>query len=96
MVRADLRKAETDTWKADIGRVVVRCREMLGWSLKEFAAKVQRDERQCSRWENGGERVQLDAIFAVKELRAVFVIAIAEAAGEEVERETTIRIRRRA
>ena len=44
----------------------------------------------------GVDRPQLDAIFAVTALRHVFVIAIAEVAGHDIELETTIRIRRRA
>lgn len=92
----DVRKPEADTWRADIGRTVQRAISLLGWSLKEFAGAVGRDERQCARWIAGIERPQLDVIFAVPPLRRVWVIAIAEIVGEDVEIETTIRVRRRA
>jgi Helix-turn-helix len=90
--RPDLRKA--DTWRADIGRTIQRSRQLLGWSLKELAAAVACDPRQCARWESGEERPQLDRIFAVPELRRVWILAVAEM-GEvlgEVELVTTIRI----
>jgi hypothetical protein len=96
MLTADLRKPEGDTWRVDIGRTVQRSMTLLGWSLKEFAGAVGRDPRQCARWMDGTERPQLDVIFAVRDLRRVFVIAVSELAGAEVEIETTIRIRRSA
>lgn len=97
MAKAEIRKADqAETWRADIGQTVARSMALLGWSLKEFAAAVQRDERTCARWMSGAERPQLDAIFAVPALRQVFVIAISEIAGADVEVETTIRVRRSA
>lgn len=96
MAKVDLRKAERDTWKTDAGRTVDRARKLLGWSLKEFAVAVNRDERQCARWFDGSERPQLDAIFAVSALRRVFLIACAEEAGDGVLVSTTITITRRA
>jgi len=89
----EVRKA--DEWRADIGQTVQRAISLLGWSLKEFSAAVDRDERQCARWISGAERPQLDAIFAVQALRGVWVIAIAELAGAEVEIETIVRVKRR-
>lgn len=80
MARGYLRKAETDE-RAVIGRAIVRARSLLGWSLKEFAGKVGRDERQLSRWEKGDDRdrAQLHALWAVEELRGPLLIALAEA-----------------
>jgi hypothetical protein len=60
--------------------------------LKEFAAAVQRDERQVARWFTGVEHPQLAAIFAVPILRPLLVIALAELAGEGIEVTTHIRI----
>lgn len=95
MAKADLRKAEADAESRRIfGRVILRLRQLSGLSLKEFAALVDRDPRQCARWEDGTERPQFDAIFAALTLRQPLVIAIAELAGVEVE--TNIRIRRTA
>lgn len=83
MLRADLRKAETDDRRV-IGRAIVRARSLLGWSLKELAEKVGKDARQVARWESGDERdrAQLDALWAVEEFRGPFVIALAEAVDD--------------
>ena len=95
MVKADLPKAEIADWRAEIGRCVERARVLSGLTLKEFAGVVGRDVRQVGRWMNGEERAQLDAIFAVKELRGPLVIALAEL-SQVVDVETVIRIRRSA
>lgn len=75
-----------------VGQALKRAFSLLGWSLKEAAAKVGRDERQVARWLNGAERPQLDALFAVEELRQPVVQALSELVGAEVE--VTIRLRR--
>ena len=100
MARAALRKAEMDD-RAVIGRAIVRARSLLGWSLKELSGKVGRDERQLSRWEKGDERdrAQLDALWAVEELRGPLVIALAEAmddSGVVVTTHVSIRQKRSA
>lgn len=92
MVRGSLRKPEMCEFREEIGRVVTRARALVGWSLKEFAGKVGRDERQVARWENGQERAQFDVLFAVAEFRGPLVQALAEATGAaEVRTEITIR-----
>lgn len=96
MVKAHLRKAETSEWRARMGTVIARVMHLRGWTLKEFAAAVERDERQCGRWMNGLERPQFDAVMAVESLQQLVVLALAEIAGSGVELETTVRIRRRA
>jgi len=93
MVRADLRKAEADHWRFAIGLAIERTLSLCGWSLKEFAAAVNRDERQCARWITGGERPQFDALFAVERLRQPLIQALAELAGDGVEIETVVRLR---
>lgn len=93
---ADVRNAEPDAWKTQIGQALQRAMTLAGWSLKEFAAAVDRDPRQCARWMDGSERPQFDVIFGVEQLRRPLVIAIAELAGQGVEVETTIRVRRSA
>jgi ribosome-binding protein aMBF1 (putative translation factor) len=95
MAKADLRKTETG-WLSTVGKAIQRAASLVGWSLKELADHVGRDERQIARWINGAERPQFDALFAVEELRPALVMAIAEMAGDGVELETTIRIRKRA
>lgn len=94
MAKADLRKADTDEWKPLIGGALQRAVSLCGWSLKEFAAAVGRDPRQCARWLDGSERPQLDVIFAVEKLRSSVIVALAELGGGEVVIETNIRIRR--
>jgi len=44
MVKADLRKAETDDgWRERVGKAVMAARRLSGLSLKEFAAEVKKD-----------------------------------------------------
>ena len=93
MVKADLRKAETDRWRCAVGLAVERVVSLCGWSLKEFAAAVGRDERQVARWITGRERPQFDALFAVEQLRQPTIQALAELAGDGVEIETVVRLR---
>lgn len=93
MAKADLRKAEM--WRERIGQAVERARLLRGWSLKELADHVGRDERQIARWIAGTERPQWDALFAVESLRGPFVIALAEVAGD-IEVTTHITLRRTA
>lgn len=96
VLKADLRKAETsDPWRVQVGRAIARSMQLLGWSLKEFAAAVGREPRQVARWIAGTERPQMDALFSVAALRAPLVQAFAELTGEAVEVETVIRVRRR-
>ena len=96
MAKADLRKAEPQPWKAEIGHAIQRAMSLRGWTLKEFAAAVERDPRQCARWIDGSERPQLDVLFAVAELRQPLIVALAEVAGEGVEVQTVVTIRRTA
>jgi hypothetical protein len=95
MAKADLRKAENDAWREQIGRAIERSRLLRGWSLKELAVAVDRDERQVARWIVGSERPQLDALFAVESLRQPLVVALAEMAGEGIEITTHITVRAR-
>lgn len=98
--KADLRKTETEPeqadWAAEIGRVVQRVRNFSGLSLKEFAAELGREERQVARWIAGTERPQFDVLFAVESFRQPLIIALAELAGQGVEIETVVRVRRPA
>jgi DNA-binding transcriptional regulator YiaG len=87
----DVRKADVEAWKTEIGRVVRRVRG--AQTLKEFAAAIARDERQVARWEEGKERPQFDAIFAVRAFRGPLVLELA-ALAEDAQIVTTISIRR--
>jgi hypothetical protein len=88
---ADVRKAD-DALRIALGRAVRRVRGAL--SLKEFAAAIDRDERQVARWEDGTDRPHFDALFAVDALRQPLVLALAELADIEIV--TQITLRRRA
>jgi transcriptional regulator with XRE-family HTH domain len=92
MVRADLRKAETDAWRARVGGVIERVRGLRGWTLKEFAAAVDRDERQLRRWTTGEERPQFDAVYAIEELQPLLALAFAELAGQTVKVRTLVEL----
>lgn len=94
MAKADLKNLEP--WKVALGRAIQRTFALAGVSQKEAAALIARDQAQIARWIAGSERPQMDAIFAVDALRQSFVVALAELAGQGVEIETVVRIRRSA
>lgn len=85
MAKADLRKAEMQPWREDMGKVLERAITLRGRNLQEFAAAVGRDERQCKRWMTGGERMQLDALAAVESFRGPWLQALSERFGAQVD-----------
>lgn len=89
--KATLRKPESDDAMAEIGECLDFARRSVGWSLKELAAALNRDERQIQRWCDGKENTNIAAVFAVAVLQQPFVIALAKLA--ECEIETTVRIK---
>lgn len=94
MAKATLKSdinGEPDGWREAIGRAIERAMFLRGWSLKEFAAAVGRDERQCARWITGGERPQFDTLFAVEALRQPLIQAMAELVGVKVRTTITLR-----
>jgi transcriptional regulator with XRE-family HTH domain len=92
MAKADLRKAERADWLT-IGHAVERTRTLSGLSLKEFADLIRRDPRQVARWIAGEEPPQVAPIFAQRQLRQPFLIALAERVGVGVEIRTVISVR---
>lgn len=93
--RTDLKNVEDAAhWRPLIGRALARAIQIAGLSQKEAAALIGRDQAQVARWIAGSERPQLDAIFAVSQLREPLVIALANLTACEVAVE--IRIRRSA
>lgn len=84
MLRADLRKTESIDFRAEVGACLQRAASLLGWSLKQLAAGLKRDERQIARWLNGQERVQVDVVFDVEELRQPFAYQMAKLSGAEI------------
>ena len=84
MIRAELRKAESRDFRVETGACLQRAASLLGWSLKELAAKLGRDERQIARWLKGQERVQNDVVLACEELRQPYALQMARAAGARI------------
>lgn len=95
MAKADIQKIENGQYRLMIGHCLDRARCLVGWSKKELAAEVGRDEAQVCRWIDGKERPQLDALIAVKALRGPLVIALAEITTD-IDVVTEIRVRRTA
>ncbi len=95
VAKAGLAAERASDWRVAVGRAIERTRHLCGLSLKEFADKLGRDERQVARWEKGEERPHFDAILAVDALKTALVIAVAELANG-VEIETVVTIKRRA
>lgn len=97
MAKMDLRFSDQQPrdFRQVIGEALARAISLVGWTLKEAGAALDKDPRQVARWLNGQERAQFDAIFAVEELRQPMLIALSEIAGAGVERETVIRIQHR-
>jgi len=93
MAKADLKNLEKPDFQAEIGKGVARARLLVGWSKKELAAEVRKDEAQISRWESGKERPQFDALWSVPSMRGPLVIALAELSGQ-IEVNTVLQIRR--
>lgn len=79
MAKADLRKAEEDAARQDEGRIAERVWKLSGLDLKQFAALLQKDERQVARWFTAVERPQFGAMRAVPLLRPLVTIAFGEA-----------------
>jgi DNA-binding transcriptional regulator YiaG len=95
MAKAEtLRKPEVACWREPVGQAIARVQARSGLSLKEFAAAVNRDERQVSRWFTGLEHPQLAAIFTVPALRHLLLVALAELLGDDIEIVTQISIRK--
>lgn len=90
-----LKKLEKDALWAELGKCLVFVCYDAGLSLKEFAAKVGKDEGQLHRQMEGKERPQIEAVFAVPEFRASLVIALSRLTNE-IEMFTEIRVRRTA
>lgn len=92
MAKADLTNREV--WRTRVGRAVQRAFSLAGLTQQQAADLIQRDRAQVARWASGGERPQLDALFAVETLRQPLIQAFSELAGADVE--ITVRLRRPA
>lgn len=93
--KADVRKADTETYYASLGGCIRDVQHQSGLTLKEFCAVIGKDERQIARQIEGTDRPQLEAVFAVEKFRGPLVIALARLAAD-VDVVTTIEVRRSA
>lgn len=104
LAKADLRKAQIVTdYRARLGSVIDRARQLVGWSHKELAAHLpnldgtDRSPRQVAAWIEGRERPHWDVLFACDELQQPLIIALSELIGPgKVEIDTVLRMRRSA
>ncbi len=94
MAKADVRTPDID-WNVAIGGAIQDAVKDARLSNKEAAAKVNVDDAEFGKWLSGTRRPQFDRLFAVPVLRRPLAIALAALAGDEVEVETVVRIRRR-
>lgn len=98
--KAGIRKTDPVAFRALIAQIVTSLTGQ--WTLKEFAARLEAatgrswDERQLRRWQDGTDRPQFDALWAIEELRVPIVLQFAALAGTAVEVTTQITVRRRA
>ncbi len=90
-----LKKLEKEALWAELGKCLVFVCYDARVSLKEFAAKVGKDEGQMHRQMEGQERPQIEAVFAVPEYRAPLIQALARITPECVV-STEISVRRTA
>lgn len=90
-----LKNLEKEALWAELGKCLVFVCYDAGLSLKEFAAKVGKDEGQLHRQMEGKERPQIEAVFAVPRFRASLVIALSRLTNE-IEVFTEIRVKRSA
>lgn len=95
MAKANVQSPDI-AWNEAIGAAISKAIARIGWSKKEAAAKVGVDDAEFGKWLSGGRRPQFDRLFAVDALRQVLVVELAGIAGEGVEIETVVRVRRTA
>lgn len=90
-----LRKTEKDALWSELGKCLVFVCYDAELSIKEFAARLEKDAGQVQRQMEGKERPQIEAVFAVPEFRAPLVQALARITPS-IEVSTELRIRRTA
>lgn len=91
MLKADVTDRDDLEFRAEIAKCLDFARRYVGWSVEELADKLQkRDRAQVSRWLSGKDRLQLDSVFAVRELQWPFIVALSRLAKCEIE--TNIRM----
>lgn len=91
----DLHKVEMQ-YRAAVGRALERAHQKRGWTQKELAAAIDRDQSQVAKWIKGIERVQLDALLAEATFWPLFVVALAEIPGSGIVITTQLTVSRAA
>lgn len=81
-------------WLVAIGAAIQAAVHDAKWSNKEAAGHVDVDDAEFGKWLNGTRRPHLDRLFAVQQLRAPLILALAQLGGEEVETTSVITIRK--
>lgn len=84
-------------WREHVGQAIQRALSLAGLTQKEgWVLLGHNDGAQLNRWIAGSERPQFDALFSIESLRQPLVVALAELAGEAVEIQTVLTIRKTA
>lgn len=94
MAKADLPVRTLRDERAEYGAILRRASEIAGYNRDQTADVIGADKAQVSRWWSGDENAQLWRYRRDARLWAALRIAEAESAGDGVEVETVIRIRR--
>lgn len=91
----DVRKAEIERLWVKWGGCIDEVRGVFRMTLQEFAAALEKDERQVARWIAGQERPQIETVLAKARFEGPMLIALARlSSGVEVD--TVITVRRSA
>ena len=90
-----VRKAENGALWLKWGAAIEDVQCVFRLTLKEFAAELQKDERQVQRWIEGKERPQIETVLAIPRFEPPMLIALAQRiSGVSVD--TVIHVRRSA
>jgi hypothetical protein len=91
----DVRKAENTVLWTKWGAAIEDVQCLFRLTLKEFAAELQKDERQVQRWIEAKERPQIETVMSVARFEPPLLIALAQrTSGVSVD--TVIHVRRSA
>ena len=88
-----VRKTEIERLWAKWGGCIGEVQGVFRMTLQEFAAALQKDERQVARWIAGQERPQIETVLSVERFAGPMLIALARVeSGVEVD--TVIHVKR--
>ena len=81
--------------RREIGKAITIARSTVGWTQKEFADAVKRDQALVARWESGTDRPPFDVLLMQPVLGVELVKQLARIVPD-ADVEETVTIRRRA